>query len=87
MMPFHDQGYFMHNNCLDVAIHVLKVQFEQPGKYVKMKIDYYNLGYDGKPWIIERNNNFVVNVDQYHNWVKLTPEQWNKPRTKSGLPS
>lgn len=84
-MPFCNQHYFMHSNALDVCIYVLKIQFNGPD-YVKMKVDYYNLGYSGNPWIIERKNNFIVEKEQYSNWIRIPQEKLSIPRTKSGLP-
>ena len=85
-MNFRDQHYYMHSNALDTAIQVIKVQFIAE-EYVKMKADYINLGYTGKPWIMRRMNHFIVKKEQYDSWISLREPDLYVVRTKPGLPT
>lgn len=83
--PFKDRRFYMHKNALDVLIYVIKVSYIRPN-YVKMKVDYVNLGYVGKPYIMNHQNNFIINSNQYANWIHIKEDHLNILRTKSGNP-
>lgn len=87
MTPFPlDQHHYMHKDALDVCIFVVKVQYRGQD-YVRLKVDYMNLGYSGHPALILRKNNFVVMEENYADWIHISDEDLKIVRTKPGLPS
>jgi hypothetical protein len=45
------RGLYKHKNSMDVFIKVLRTTYRDLNK-VKMKVEWWNLGYTGNPWLL-----------------------------------
>jgi hypothetical protein len=85
------KGYYMHKDCADVFIQVVKMAYRGP-RYSKIKVIWWNLGYTGNPWMVPSRamsgiETIKINNDKLKDWVQLTCEQFVTPRLKPGLPA
>lgn len=67
MKPY---SFYMHENCLDVCIEVLKIQYKD-SKRVKLKVNWVNLGYVGKPFILQFNRNIEIKREDLVKWKNI----------------
>lgn len=73
----------MHKNAMDVAFDVYKVRRYKPG-YVDLKGRWLNLGYVGKPWVLDHAK-LRLTEKQYKDWADIT-SWYDIKRHMSGRP-
>lgn len=81
MDKFDISDFLMHKNAMDVCI---EVTFKNAHRtYIR----YWNLGYTGKPWLVD-GEEYVIPTDELNtdNWNLITPEQLTTARVNAGLP-
>ena len=66
------RGYWVHDNCMDVFIDVLKVQYKGP-TYTKLKVNWMNKGFTNKPWFIYGTETIKIRREGYKNWQRYNP--------------
>lgn len=80
------RGFYMHENAMDVAIEVTRVQYED-SKRIKFRGKYWNLGYSGTPWLIfHQDFALEINKADLPKWICINSKMTTK-RMKSGLPA
>lgn len=65
------RGFWTHDRFSDVFIEIVKVQFVKPNEYTKMKVNWWNRGQMGKPWIISyRPEKIKIKAKDYKYWSR-----------------
>lgn len=77
------KGAWMHENSMDVFIRVNRIQY-QDGKRIKVKAEFWNLGYMGEPFSL--NESKTIEITEPNRWIWLSAEDLQTKRTKSGHP-
>lgn len=77
--------FYMHNRAMDIYIQVLGVNFDTTD-FLSLDVFIWNLGYSGKPYIIEQDQHYTIKPSEVPNYIEITMDQIKIPRTKSGLP-
>lgn len=72
---------YMHPNCQDVCMQIVKADDTQIG-LLMVEVLWLNLGYTGKPWIVDSGEYYLSNANE---WRDITSLMFN-PRTQPGLP-
>ena len=82
--------FWMHENCLDVCIEVLKNWRFKPG-VLTLKVRWWNLGYSGNPFMIPNESGMPlvetieIKVEDWKKW-KCIDDIMHNPRKAPGLP-
>jgi len=76
----------MHKNCRDTAILIDKIPFIGHD-YVKIKVTHVNLGYSGKPWVMNGPKYYKIYTNEYANYIELSYKQLYTLRTIDGIPN
>ena len=65
---------YMHEDCSDFYIEVLKVQYRGPD-YIKIKYYSMNLGYTGKPWMlpVKQPSTLKIMKKDLLKWKQIDP--------------
>lgn len=75
--------FYMHENGLDACI-LVKKAFQVPGqRRLKVRAEWYNLGYCGVPRLL--NTISSLDIKNPEEWRNITSLVFN-PRTEPGLP-
>ncbi len=76
------RGFYIHKNSMDVFIEVLKVQYRGE-KYQKLKVRWYNVGFEGKFWSLSDPQTIIVHSTHYTNWIRFDhARDWKEFRRK-----
>ncbi len=72
--PFRSNKFFMHNRAMDICIEVLKHRYIGED-YSIWHVRLWNLGYTGKPWIVDEVKSYKIKQTEYDNYRELTEEE------------
>ena len=76
------KGFYIHEAAKDVFIEIMKIQYADD-KRVKAKVNIWNLGFTGNPWVILGNQNVVFDTSRLNEWRFFMPEvEWREFRRK-----
>lgn len=67
--------FYVHERFMDVFVEVLKVQYKGP-KYMKIKVHWWNYGYDGSnTWCVDNKPQVlkIDNKDWNTSWKYFNP--------------
>lgn len=79
--------FYMHKNSMDIAVKVYDIRTSQEPGLVYALCEWWNLGYSGKPWVIEPIPSWLpLRKDYLSEWHDITDKLYNK-RVESGLPA
>lgn len=81
-----ENNFYMHNKSMDVCIKIISRSYRITLDYKLIyifEIEWWNLGYNGKPWKITENTN-IIELKNLHNWFNIS-KCLNKKRTKPGI--
>jgi hypothetical protein len=81
---FEVDEFYMHEYQTDVCIKVLGVELSSKG-ILKLQIEYWNLGYTGRPWKIKEDE-VRVHTSSFDFWHHLDYDILVEPRYVSGVP-
>jgi len=83
MANWHRNGSYFHRKGRDVFIRIKQI-YHIDEKVMKCKAVWVNLGYVGKPWIIEQKS-LEIPREQWDNYIEFDPEtEWETIRSKLG---
>lgn len=68
-MKFRKKMFYTHDEFMDVAVEVVKVQF-QDSKKAKLKIRWWNRGWVGKPYDIFLADHKIT-IKNFRGWKRL----------------
>jgi len=77
--------FIMHEKMMDVCFEIVKIQYRDDKVY-KLKGTWWNLGYTGNPYVIDRNAKITIKAGDWNKWKKLTLDKVHTKRTESGVP-
>ena len=85
-MKFEKQKFYMHRNMKDVCIEVCAVM-DQTVRHVMLQVRYWNLGYMGRPWLIEdKTSNIFIQTQDIPEWLHIDEELLTTVRFSDGPP-
>lgn len=64
------RGDWKHENCIDVFIEVIKVQYVD-SKRAKLRVIWWNLGYTGNPWTLTQAESLEIQAKDFPKWQRL----------------
>lgn len=77
-------GFWMHENCKDVCIELLKFWQFKAGFYT-LKVRWWVLGYTGNPYYSDVQETIEIKKEDWKKWHDITNRMQVK-RSKPGLP-
>lgn len=85
-MKFKAQEFYMHKDMKDVCIEVL-VNLDQTLRHNMLQVRYWNLGYMGRPWLIQDTPSTIfIATQDIPDWVHLDYELLTTVRFADGVP-
>lgn len=63
----------MHKRGMDCFIHLLKHPLRLPDGSVILKVDWYNLGFTGNPWLLNIKQRIRLSPEQLRDWREISP--------------
>lgn len=80
------KGFYMHVNAMDAVIKILRTPYSD-NKRMRLKVEWWNLGYAGKPYKISATpQNITITASEYAKWKQLTNQQLTTARKVPGFP-
>lgn len=77
--------FYMHEKAMDVCVKVVSAIKVSPVRNdFSVIVDWYNLGYEGKPWLVPADRQSITVSG--NEWRDITSLMFN-PRKQSGLPT
>jgi hypothetical protein len=70
----------MHKDAMDICLYTNKIS--DLGNKLLLHVAWYNLGYNGFPWLIQEE---YITLKNTENWVDIS-DKFMHTRLKSGLP-
>lgn len=85
-MIFEVGKFYMHRRMKDVCIEVAKFK-DQTVRHVMLQVRYWNLGYTGRPWLIDDRLSIIfINTQDIPDWIHLDEDVLTMERRTDGPP-
>lgn len=63
-------GYYRHKAFRDVYIEIINPQYKDEKKF-KGRVNWWNLGFTGDPWIMRHNDPIEIEAKEFKNWTRI----------------